>query len=122
MVGDEDQSIYEAFRYAHPEGISQFDQQHQGTLDIPLEECRRCPIRVVNMANNLIQSNLRRLQHRLSPRPGNPLGEIYVVQWQNMQEEAEGIATYIAHNNSVQKNSTVGKRLCLAPGDNLDIW
>jgi DNA helicase-2/ATP-dependent DNA helicase PcrA len=114
VVGDEDQSIYEAFRYAHPEGISQFDQQHQGTLDIPLEECRRCPTRVVNMANNLIQANLRRLQHRLSPRPGNSLGEIYVVQWQNMEEEAEGIANYIAHKIRSEEFDR-GQTLVLSP-------
>ena len=30
VIGDEDQSIYESFRYAHPEGISRFHETHEG--------------------------------------------------------------------------------------------
>jgi DNA helicase II / ATP-dependent DNA helicase PcrA len=95
VVGDEDQSIYEAFRYAHPEGISNFNNEHRDTFDIPLVESRRCPTRIVSMANHLIETNLRRLQHQLLPREANPRGDIYAVQWTNMDDEAQGIAEYI---------------------------
>ncbi len=80
MVGDEDQSIYEDFRYAHPEGISHFNDEHPDTIDIPLVECRRCPTRVVAMANHLIRTNLRRLKHPLLPYPGKPRREVHVVK------------------------------------------
>jgi len=69
VIGDEDQSIYESFRYAHPEGISEFDESHEGTHDIPLELCRRCPTRVVAVAKELIRNNMRRTERVLQPMP-----------------------------------------------------
>lgn len=36
IIGDEDQSIYESFRYAHPEGIVNYANDHPETYDIPL--------------------------------------------------------------------------------------
>lgn len=114
VVGDEDQSIYEAFRYAHPEGISHFDDTHPGTVDVPLIQCRRCPTRVVNMANHLIASNMRRLRHQLAPDPEKPQGEIHVVQWPTMQDEAEGIAEYVCRK--VQSGEfEPGNTLILSP-------
>jgi len=95
IVGDEDQSIYEAMRYAHPEGIAEFHQTHPGTSDIPLHECRRCPTKIVAMANELIQYNIRRRGRVMTPRRGNPMGDIHVVQWKDMASEAEGIADFI---------------------------
>jgi len=114
VVGDEDQSIYEAFRFAHPEGISRFNLEHQDTLDIPLVECRRCPTRVVSMANYLIQTNIRRLRHPLLPRQGKPRGEVHVVQWHRIQDEAEGIAEYIAGKIEARE-FIIGKTLVLCP-------
>jgi superfamily I DNA/RNA helicase len=57
IVGDEDQSIYSFLKYAHPEGITGFPRSHPGAEDVPLQECRRCPGRVVELANNLIAHN-----------------------------------------------------------------
>ena len=63
VIGDEDQSIY-GFRHAHPEGIVEYPQTHAGTHNELLNECRRCPQRVVEIANALINHN-----QRLDPRP-----------------------------------------------------
>lgn len=95
VVGDEDQSIYEDFRYAHPEGISEFHNTHEGTLDVPLEVSRRCPTRIVEIANSLIRHNLRRTGRVLQALHENAGGEIHVVQWASMEAEAEGIASFI---------------------------
>ena len=73
VVGDEDQSIY-SFKFAHPEGISQFDRFHPNTHDEGLEECRRCPRLVVQMANALISNNVSRMPRTLQIREGNPQG------------------------------------------------
>ena len=95
IVGDVDQSIY-SFRYAHPEGIEEFDSTHTGTDDHLLEECRRCPRRVVAIADHVIQGN-----HppgtgpRLLPRDENPEGEVHIVQWSSMDEEVAGISTLV---------------------------
>ena len=95
IVGDENQSIYR-FRYAHPDGIKEFDGTHDPTHDEDLDECRRCPKRVVILANSLIMNNHPgAATPRLRPRPGNPEGEVHIVQWRSMEQEASGIASYI---------------------------
>lgn len=94
VIGDEDQSVY-SFKFAHPEGIATFDGSHPGTHDEGLDECRRCPRLVVEMANMLIANNPDRAPRTLTPRPCNPEGEVLVVQWRTIEEEAQGIAEII---------------------------
>jgi DNA helicase-2/ATP-dependent DNA helicase PcrA len=97
IVGDADQSIY-SFRYAHPEGITDFADAHPGTHDETLAECRRCPTQVVELASHLIGSNyLPGSLPRLNPYAGNPDGKISIIQWQNLQAEAQGIADFCRH-------------------------
>lgn len=97
VVGDEDQSIY-SFRHAHPVGIVEFADTHEGTHDENLIECRRCPLRVVEIADFLIRHNHPPTDEaRLNPLDGNPEGEIAVVQWQSLEDEAEGIAQYVSY-------------------------
>ena len=113
VIGDEDQSIY-SFKHAHPEGISEFSQYHNNTYDETLLECRRCPQLVVNIANDLISHNLSRSPRTLTCLDGNPQGEVHIVQWNSLQEEAEGIAQFVKDRvNSGQVDP--GKVLILAP-------
>lgn len=95
VIGDEDQSIYETLKYAHPEGISQFHQTHENTYDIPIEECRRCPTRIVTIANALIQNNTNRNNRSLTHREGNSGGEIRIVQWPTLDDELNGVVNYV---------------------------
>jgi superfamily I DNA/RNA helicase len=94
IIGDEDQSIY-SFKYAHPEGIAEFHTRYPETRDESLELCRRCPTSIVEMANRLISNNGRRTNRVLVPRPENGAGEVHIVQWQNMEQEAQGLAEFI---------------------------
>ena len=94
VTGDEDQSIY-SFRHAHPEGIQDFSVHHPGTHDASLLDCHRCPRRVIEMANALIARNQFRSPRVLQPMETSPEGEIYVVQWTTMEEEAQGLARFI---------------------------
>lgn len=97
VVGDADQSIY-SFRYAHPEGITSFADNHPGTHDETLEGCRRCPTRVVELAAHLIGSNYPAgFPTRLKPFVGNPDGQISIVQWQDLEIEAQGITDFCHH-------------------------
>jgi superfamily I DNA/RNA helicase len=74
IVGDDDQSIY-SFKYAPPEGIREWVQINAGADDLTLVECRRCPTRVVNMANSLIAHNqLRQCHASLCPVPRMEVG------------------------------------------------
>jgi len=113
VVGDEDQSIY-SFKYARPEGIADFDSSHPGTRDEGLDECRRCPRLVVEMANSLIANNVARMPRVITPLAENPHGEVLVVQWRSMEEEIQGIAQFIEQR---VKGSEVdpGEVLVLAP-------
>lgn len=113
VIGDEDQSIY-SFKHAHPEGIVEFPASHPNTESAGLDECRRCPHRVVTMANALIAHNTTRSARQLTQFAGNPAGEIFNVQWTDMQSEASGIAAFI--KSRVDAGSVIaGNILVLAP-------
>lgn len=113
VVGDEDQSIY-SFKHAHPEGIVEFPVTHPGTQALGLDSCRRCPRTVVAMANSLISHNATRSQRLLHPMSANPVGEVHVVQWTSMEEEALGVARFIKSRTDAGVIAP-GKILVLAP-------
>jgi DNA helicase-2/ATP-dependent DNA helicase PcrA len=113
VIGYEDQSIY-SFKHAHLDGISKFDQTHHGTHDESLDYCRRCPRIIVGMANSLISNNISRSNRRLEPFESNPEGEVYIVQWPSMDNEADGLATFVAQRIREGKVEP-GQVLILAP-------
>lgn len=114
IVGDVDQSIYR-FRHANPEGIEAFQQQHPATHDETLDECRRCPTRVVTIADNLIRHNHpHAIAPRLQPKPGNPQGEVHIVQWASIDEEARGLAAFV-RTLVVDRGYSPGEILILTP-------
>jgi ATP-dependent DNA helicase UvrD/PcrA len=94
IVGDDDQSLY-IFKFAHPAGIREFPSTHEVTTDHQILECRRCPTRVVEMANSLIAHNRDRVPRQLSPMPQNGLGDIAIRQYQRLEDEAVAIANLI---------------------------
>ncbi len=113
LVGDEDQSIY-SFKHAHPQGISQFKVNHPETHDESLEECRRCPQTIVKMANALITYNHNRQPRELEIRSENCQGEVHIIQWWDIAEEAQGIARFI-HARVQGDVVGAGEVLVLAP-------
>ena len=118
IVGDADQSIY-SFRHANPGGIMNFQTRHRATHDESLTQCRRCPIRVVEIADQLIRCNYQpNSQSRLQIMPGNSNGKIHIVQWKNQKQEAEGVAEYVGHiiNNQKYKPTDI---LILTPRSQL---
>jgi len=95
VVGDADQSIYR-FRHANPEGMEDFSNINQGTHDEELVDCRRCPQKVVAMADHLIRNNHPGSNVvRLSPFANNPEGEVHSVQWGSLESESTGLAQYV---------------------------
>ena len=111
IIGDDDQSIYR-LKYANPDGIREFNTTHDGTVDVAFTECRRCPHQVVTLAQTLIQRNPGRIRGPLTARAGNPHGEIHNPQWTSIEEEAQGIATFI--DLKVQAGVDPGMCLVLA--------
>ena len=113
IIGDEDQSIY-SFKHAHPEGITTFDDAHDGTHDETLDICRRCPTTVVKLANSLIKNNTSYSNRPLKPRPENGPGIVHIVQWASMKDETEGIADYVLRRIE-EDDVSAGEVLILAP-------
>jgi superfamily I DNA/RNA helicase len=95
IVGDDDQSLY-SFKHAHPAGIREFHLAHDRISDHEILECRRCPTRVVAMANALIARNRDRDPRELTPRRENGAGEVAIIQYASLSDEATGIAHLVA--------------------------
>lgn len=96
IVGDDDQSIY-SFKHAHPEGILEWTEANEDAQDVALMECRRCPTRVVALANSLIAHNqMRPVPRQLTPMPANGLGDVRTYHYQTLDNEVNGVANLIA--------------------------
>ena len=114
IVGDVDQSIYR-FRHANPEGIEGFGVTHPDTHDENLDECRRCPTRVVTIADHLIRCNHPGQNlARLRPLQSNPVGEVHIVQWPSIDDEAQGLADYVSWL-IIEREYEPGEILILTP-------
>jgi superfamily I DNA/RNA helicase len=94
IVGDDDQSLY-SFKHAHPAGIREFDATHHPTEDHAVLECRRCPTRIVEMANALIRHNVDRDPRQLVPCAENGRGEVSIIQYDTLEREATRVAELI---------------------------
>jgi len=96
IVGDDDQSIY-SFKHAHPDGIRDWMVANTGAADIGLDDCRRCPTQVVEMAGTLIANNV----NRPVPRPLNSMlangeGDVSIIQYGTLNEEVTGVAQRVS--------------------------
>lgn len=112
IVGDDDQSIY-SFKHAHPEGIRDWIEINAGAEDLTLAECRRCPTRVVDMANSLIARNqMRPVPRRLTPLPANGEGDVRIIQYETLEAEIAGVAATIT--DLVEAGTHPGDILVLA--------
>lgn len=113
VIGDEDQSIYQSFRHANPEGIREFNEVHDNTIDYPLDECRRCPKSIVQIADDFIQNNQNRDDRHLYPRPDNEDGTIHSVQWPDFEMETLGLSEFISRK--IDSGTLSGDILVLSP-------
>jgi superfamily I DNA/RNA helicase len=101
VAGDDDQSIFVILKYAHPEGILNFEEEYPGTLVKTLLICKRCPRRVIDLANAFIISTNRKEHPKLLKAAPKAIdGEVAILQWRTPDREANGIATIIAQKIS----------------------
>ena len=113
VIGDDDQSIY-SFKYAHPDGIRDFPQNHEHCSQIAFDTCRRCPKQVVAMASRLICNNEDRTLGNLKPIDDNQNGNVRIIQWRDLDNEINGISNVIKKNIE-KKNVRPEDVLVLAP-------
>lgn len=65
IVGDDDQCIYETFRFAAPQGIIDFPNKYKNAGLLYITLCRRCPPDVIKAALNLIKNNSKRVHEKI---------------------------------------------------------
>ena len=114
VIGDDNQSIYR-FRHANPEGMRFFSAQHAGTASHTIEECWRCPPNVVAMSNALIGHDPSARQAPLTPQPGRPNANVYIVQHPSLEDEADALAAYIDKYLTERPDLPPGHVLVLSP-------
>jgi len=101
VAGDDDQSIFVKLKYAHREGITNFKEEYPGTFERTLLTCKRCPKRVIELANCFLKLTDRKEHPKLLQAAPKAIdGEVAILQWRTIKDEANGIATIIARKIS----------------------
>jgi DNA helicase II / ATP-dependent DNA helicase PcrA len=114
VIGDDNQSIY-SFRYANPEGIRAFPDEHPATVAFVIEQCRRCPPNIVDISNSLIAHDQRRMREApLQADRGRQLADVYVVQHRTLDDEVEANVDFIDNCLRTNPDLPPGQVLVLA--------
>jgi ATP-dependent DNA helicase UvrD/PcrA len=90
-AGDDDQSIY-GFRNAFPLGLREFAQTYPGSVERELEICHRCDEAILELALRVAEQDIDRIPKRLRPEDDAEGGEVRAFAFNNISEEARGIA------------------------------
>lgn len=93
VAGDDDQSIYQQLRNAHPQSIRDFIERHPGAADLRLTTCVRCDSDIIDIATRVIEQETGREPKDLVPHESAGPGAVHLLSFRNGQQEAEGIAT-----------------------------
>ncbi len=92
VAGDDDQSIYQQLRNAHPQAIRDFVDNHVGAVDLRLTTCVRCDSDIIALATRVIEQETQRTPKQLEPHPSAGSGTVVMLAFRNGDEEARGIA------------------------------
>ena len=119
VMGDNDQSIY-GFRFNHPEGIADFHQYWTQCKDLTFVDNRRCGRSILRTAN-LMMAEAGSTKPPMNWKSAR-IGDLKAVQWETLDDEINGLATYIrAHVEEsflvLVPRRFIGYRLAEAIGD-----
>lgn len=95
IVGDDDQSIYETFRFADPSGIIKFIEKYKNAKPFYISLCRRCPPEVIECALALIKNNKKRVEKKLLPFNEKKKGSVICLFHRSKKTEIEWIVSKI---------------------------
>jgi DNA helicase II / ATP-dependent DNA helicase PcrA len=87
IFGDDDQNIYETFRFADPQGIIDFQKKYKEAESFYISLCRRCPPEVIECGLKLISNNKKRVPKELMPFNKNKEG--FVISLSHKSKIAE---------------------------------
>ena len=91
IAGDDDQSIY-WFRKAHPDGIRNFIAEYKDVSDLSLSICKRCDPKILMLAEFVVKQDVNRVEKYFKSDHKDPEGNVFLINYQNQYEEADGIA------------------------------
>jgi len=91
VAGDDDQSIYQQLRHAHPDGIRDFLASHNAE-DLRLETCVRCDGGIIEVATGVITQEVGRAPKTLQRHVTAGDGLVKSLAFPGGQQEAAGIA------------------------------
>lgn len=94
VAGDDDQSIYQQLRHAHPQAIRDF-VAHHGAADLRLATCIRCDSRIVDLATSVIRQEVNREPKALVPHESAGPGIVEAIEFRTGGDEAQGIAALV---------------------------
>ncbi len=95
VVGDDDQSIYETFRFADPKGIQDFVKKYKSAVSFFITLCRRCPPEVINCASLLIKNNRKRVKKDLYPFNKNKKGFVVCLCHKSKVKEIDWLVSKV---------------------------
>jgi DNA helicase-2/ATP-dependent DNA helicase PcrA len=103
IVGDDDQCIYETFRFAAPQGIIDFPKKYKNAALLYITLCRRCPPQVIQAALKLIKNNTQRVHEKvLIPFNKDKKGFVFSLIRKSKKSEKEWLVSTIL--NLLKKN------------------
>ena len=119
VMGDDDQSIY-SFRFNHPEGIAEFNNDWPQCIDLTFADNRRCGEQILTTAN-LMMAEAGSKKPPMNWKSGRA-GEVKAVHWETLDDEISGLATHIRANSEdsflvLVPRRFIGYRLAEAVGD-----
>ena len=91
VAGDDDQSIYQQLRHAHPDGIREFDTSH-AAADLRLATCIRCDKSIIWVSTSVIRQEVGRTPKALDPHVTAGEGVVESLIFDDTGDEARGIA------------------------------
>lgn len=110
VVGDDDQSIYQ-WRGSTVENILTFRNRYKDIYTYPLDKNYRSADRIIDLSNDLIKKNKKRLQKSMYPTNSrNEHGDIYKLRFETQEEEVKFIVERIIKligTKWIEKNGTV---------------
>ncbi len=117
VVGDDDQSIYQ-WRGATVENILTFQKRYKNVYTHHLPINYRSTDNIIQLANNLILKNKKRLQKSMAPsnKPSQK-GDIYKIAFEHQKDEIDFIVKRITHLIGTRWEDNNGQERGLAYSD-----
>lgn len=95
IVGDDDQSIYETFRFADPTGLINFPKKYSNGKSLEMSICWRCPPAIINVALQLIGNNKIRATKSLKAANDKKKGFVVCISHKSKNEEIKWLVSKI---------------------------